>query len=124
MGREGARSTIGRGVGHDFQHHTTILPAIIGIDGMRARMIADLGSIQAAVTWTMDIPGWGRHAIAGYRGLVSITTIVHVASLHIFDPNTGEYVGDLDQLEAMLRDLFKRNPHYNMIVQLTRTTTG
>jgi len=122
-GREDARTELGRSVGHEYEHQTTVMRLHIGMKGVRERMMADLGEIGAAVTWTMAIPGLGRHAIAGYRGLVSIMNNMHKASLHIFDPNVGEYVGELAQLDGILRDLFRRVPAYQGIMELTRTTT-
>jgi hypothetical protein len=123
QGREEARTNLGRTVGHEYEHQTTIMRISVGMTGLRERMMADLDELGAAVTWTMVIPGWGRHAIAGFRGLVSIMNNMHKASLHIFDPNVGEYVGELEQLDGILRDLFRRVPEYQGIMELTRTTT-
>lgn len=121
-GREEARADMGKQLGHDFADQTTIMRVMVGFDGILARMTKDLGAIGSAVTWTMALPGVGRHAIAGYRGLESLTTNMHRASLHIYDPNVGEYVGTLQELNGILRDLFKRIPEYALINELSRTT--
>lgn len=121
-GRVDARADMGRGLGHNFEQQTTIMRRMVGMEGLRRRMSADLDQLGAAVTWTMAMPGAGRHAIAGFRGLESLTSNIHRAALHIFDPNIGEYVGTLQELDPMLRHLFQQIPAYALVSEVSRTT--
>ena len=123
LGRAEARAQMGRGLGHDFEEQTVVLSRCVGVEGMHARMARDLEELGAAVTWTIDVPGWGRHALAGFRGLSSITNNMHRASVHVFDPNIGEYVCEPQQLRAVLRDLFRRDPNYARATEIARMTT-
>ena len=118
-----ARQQMGRRLGHDFEEQTVVMARCVGVDGMHDRMARDLEELGAAVTWTVVVPGWGRHALAGFRGLRSITTNMHAASVHIFDPNIGEYVLEPHQIRAALRDLFKRAPNYGLATEIARMAT-
>ncbi len=124
VGREEARARTGAALGHDFSDQTTVVRVFVGMAGIRDRMARDLANLGDAATWTMALCGAGRHAIAGYRGLTSITSNMHRAALHIFDPNVGEYVGTQQELDGILRDLFRRVPAYELITELSRTIEG
>jgi len=121
QGREAARAQVGARLGHRFEERTVVTESIVGKAGIRATMARDLSEFGAAACWTMEMPGVGRHAIAGYRGLLSMMSNVHAASLHIFDPNLGEYVGGLGELDLILQDLFGRIPMYGLVSELNRT---
>lgn len=122
LGRSEARAQMGRQLGHRFEDQTMVLRAFVGMQGVRARMSDDLDQLGAAATWTMAMPGAGRHAIAGFRGLKSVTSNIHIASLHVFDPNVGEYVGTLQELDGILRHLFQQFPEYALVSEVNRTT--
>lgn len=122
FGRIEARQQMGRRHGHDFEEQTVVAARFVGEAGMHARMARDLEELGTAVTWTIVVPGWGRHALAGFRGLESISTNVHRASVHIFDPNIGEYVCEPHQIRAVLRDLFRRDPNYARVTEIARMT--
>jgi hypothetical protein len=124
LGRNEARRQMGAGLGLDFEEQTTIMRRFNGMAGIRAKLAADLGQIGAAATWSMRFSGGGGHAIAGFRGLVSVTGNMHRASLHIFDPNIGEYAGELDELDAILTDLFAKFPLYATVTEVHRTSEG
>ncbi len=121
-GREEARARMGQRLGHSFEGQTRIMRAFVGFDGMVERMERDLAEPGAAVTWTMALPGMGRHAIAGYHSKESITTNIHRFARHLFDPNVGEIVGNPQEMRAMVRELFRLVPDYNCITELDRTT--
>jgi hypothetical protein len=124
LGREEARRRIGSPLGLAYEDQTTILRACNGMHGIRARLAADLDDIGAAATWTLRFPDGSGHAIAGFRGLVSVLRTVHRASVHIFDPNIGEYAGELADLDPILTDLFAQIPDYATIVEVSRTSEG
>ena len=123
LGRVGARERMGQRLGHDFEEQTMVMSRCVGVEGMHDRMARDLAQFGAAVTWTIDVPGWGRHALAGFRGLTSVTTNLHHASIHIFDPNIGEYVCEPQQIRGVLRDLFRRDTNYTRAASISRLTT-
>ncbi len=124
VGRNQARREVGAGLGLNYEEQTTIMRAFVGMAGIRAKLAADLGRIGAAATWSMRFAGGGGHAIAGFRGLASITANMHRASIHIFDPNIGEYTGELTDLDAILSDLFGRFPLYATVNEVHRTSEG
>jgi len=123
FGRVEARQQMGGRLGHDFDEQTVVMARCVGQEGMEARMARDLETFGAAVTWTIVVPGWGRHALAGFRGLESISTNMHRASVHVFDPNIGEYVCESHQIRAVLSDLFQRDPNYARVSEIARMTT-
>lgn len=122
-GPEQARRDMGQQLGHDFHQHTTIMPALIGQTGLRQRLAADLGQLGAAATWTMRFADGTGHAIAGFYGMISKLANMHQMSLHVFDPNIGEYHGSLRDLDSMLGDLLNRFPLYRTVTEVRRTTT-
>jgi hypothetical protein len=73
-------------------------------------------------TWTLRFFDGTGHAIAGFYGMFSPTGNIHHPRLFLFDPNIGEYRGDLSDLDAMLRDLLTRFPIYLTVVEVRRTT--
>jgi hypothetical protein len=124
VGRDAARREAGARLGLDYEAQTTVMRACVGMVGIRARLAADLGRIGAAATWSMRFAGGGGHAIAGFRGLVPVSGNVHRVSIHVFDPNIGEYAGELGELDAILADLFGRFPLYATVNEVHRTTEG
>ena len=119
-----ARSAMGQRLGHDYEHHTTILPALIGPNAVRARLAADLRYFGAGATWSMRFAGGGGHAIAGFYGIESLAQNMHRARIHIFDPNIGEYVGELRDVDFVLHDLLNKFPLYQTVSEIRRTTDG
>lgn len=124
VGRNEARREVGARLGLDYEEQTTIMRACVGMVGIRAKLASDLGRIGAAATWSMRFTGGGGHAIAGFRGLVSVTGNVHRAVMYIFDPNIGEYVGELSDLDAILTDVFGKFPLYATVNEVHRTSEG
>jgi hypothetical protein len=122
QGPEQARKAMGKQLGHDFQQHTTIVPMLIGPAGIRQRLAADLGKPGVGATWTLRFMDGTGHAIAGYFGMTSKTGNIHTLSLHVFDPNIGEYFGAERDLENMLNDLLNRFPLYQTVIEVRRTT--
>ena len=121
-GPEKARRDMGKQLGHDFQQHTTILPALIGATGIRQRLAADLSGLGVGATWSLRFMDGTGHAIAGFYGMVSVTENMHRISLHVFDPNIGEYSGTQGDLETMIGDLLTRFPEYQALTEIRRTT--
>lgn len=122
QGPEQARRAMGQQLGHDYHQQTTILRAFMSAGELRQRLAGDLGMLGAAVTWSMRFPDDTGHAIAGFRGLLTIMENMHRASLHLFDPNIGEYVGELGELDLMLNDLLNHFPLYRTVQEIRRTT--
>ena len=122
VGPEHARRVMGQQLGHDFHQQTTITRAMMSSAEIRQRLAGDLGTLGAAATWSMRFADGSGHAIAGFRGMLSLMENVHRASLHVFDPNIGEYAGELSDLDTMLRDLLNRFPLYKTVQEIRRTT--
>lgn len=120
VGRVEARTGMARSLGHAYEEQTQVMRGMVGMDGIRKRMADDLRRFGASATWTMQLPGIGRHAVAGYHGLVSLTDNMHQSSIYIFDPNLGEYAGTVQQIDLILRDMFARCPGYVTITDLHR----
>ncbi len=121
-GPEHARRQMGQQLGHDFRQHTTIMPAMLGAAGIRQRLAADLKGFGTGATWSMRFPDDTGHAIAGYYAMITKGTNINIASLRLFDPNIGEYVGGLHDLDSMLADLLTRFPLYLTVCEIRRTT--
>jgi hypothetical protein len=121
-GPEQARRTMGATLGHDYEPKTTLVRAFLSPAEIRGKLAGDLGQIGAVATWSMRFLEGGGHAIAGFRGLVSLSPKMHRASLHVFDPNAGEFTGEAGDLDANLTDLFNRFPIYSRISEIRRTT--
>jgi hypothetical protein len=122
QGPQQARKDMGKQLGHDFEQHTTIMPSMVGATGLRQRLAADLANVGVGATWTMRFPDDTGHAIAGFYGMISQLENMHQLTLYLFDPNIGEYMGGLRDLDAMLRDLLGRFPLYLTVVEVRRTT--
>ena len=54
--------------------------------------------------------------------MVSKLENMHQLTLYLFDPNIGEYMGTLRDLETMIQDLLGRFPLYLTAVEVRRTT--
>jgi hypothetical protein len=117
-----ARRAMGKQLGHDFREHTTIMPAMVGAAGLRQRLAADLAGFGVGATWSLRFPDGTGHAIAGFYGMFTRLGKIHEPRLFLFDPNIGEYKGELSDLDAMLKDLLTRFPIYQMVVEVRRTT--
>src|SRR5436190_18026668 len=113
---------MGQQLGHDFQQHTTVMLAMVGAVGLRQRLAADLAQLGVGATWSLRFPDDTGHAIAGYYGMVSKLENMHQLTLYLFDPNIGEYMGTLRDLETMIQDLLGRFPLYLTAVEVRRTT--
>jgi hypothetical protein len=124
VGRNEARRQVGAGLGLNYEEQTTIMRAFVGMAGIRARLATDLDRTGAAATWSLRFAGGGGHAIAGFRGLIRVTGNMHRASVHIFDPNIGEYAGELTDLDAILADLFGKFALYRTVNEVHRTSEG
>jgi hypothetical protein len=117
-----ARRDMGKQLGHDYREHTTIMPAMVGAVGLRQRLAADLARAGIGATWTLRFADGTGHAIAGFYGIVSPTEKLHYFRLFLFDPNIGEYTGELRDLDSMLKDLLTRFPLYLTVTEVRRTT--
>lgn len=124
LGRFPARAAAGRRVGLDYEEQTTIVRASVGTGGILAKMSADLRGIGAAATWSLRFSGGGGHALAGFCGVTSLTPNMHRQELFVFDPNIGEYKGELSDLSVMLKDIFARVPLYGTVAEVARISAG
>jgi hypothetical protein len=120
LGRDAARAQVAAGVGIDYEQQTTVLKLFVGVEGLRSRLAEDLKRFGAAATWSMRFQGGGGHAIAGFCNIAGQEPIHHM-QMHVFDPNIGEYVGDLGDLDGILTDLFGRFPLYATTTEVHRT---
>lgn len=120
-GREEGRRMVGQQVGLNYHDQTMIMRALIGIRGIREKMAADISRIGAAATWTLRFADGGGHAIAGFCGLSGQQPYMKMR-LHVFDPNIGEYTGELQELDAILNDLLNKFPDYQTITDVHRTS--
>jgi hypothetical protein len=124
LGPQAARTAKGAELGLDYEHQTTIMRLNLSAEEIRARLAADLRPLGGGATWTMRFAKGGGHAIAGFHGIVSLTGNIHQNRYHLFDPNLGEYVGAIQDLDAMLQDLFGRFPIYATTAEIRRATEG
>jgi hypothetical protein len=121
-GREDARRSVGKDRDIDYDPQTTISRLSVGMDGIRAKLSADLTPAGAAGTWSMRFEPEGGHAIAGVNRPQAMRNNMNQLYAHVFDPNIGEYVGPLSILPAILTDLFQKFPLYAKTAEMDRTT--
>ena len=119
-----ARQRVGRPLGLDYEQQTSIMPACIGLRGVRDRLATDLRRLGAATTWSLRFIDGGGHVMAGFSGLTSITENMHRQQVSIFDPNIGEYVGEITDMDDVFRDIFRLIPAYARINEVRRVTVG
>jgi hypothetical protein len=124
VGPVAARQRVGRPLGLDFEQQTSIMPACIGLRGVRERLATDLRPLGAAATWSLRFIDGGGHVMAGFSGLASITENMHRQQISIFDPNIGEYVCAINEMDDVFRDIFRIIPAYARINEVRRVTVG
>jgi hypothetical protein len=122
-GREEARRQVGDRLGLDYNDQTMIMKAPNGMSGIRQKLAADIHFPGAAATWSLRFANGHGHAIAGFCGISGKQPIVKFR-LHVFDPNIGEYIGELQELDEILRDLLNKFPKYSTVEGVHRTTEG
>ena len=49
---------------------------------------------------------------------------MHRQQVSIFDPNIGEYVGEITDMDDVFRDIFRLIPAYARINEVRRVTVG
>jgi hypothetical protein len=125
VGPEDARSTVGQSGGLDFDHQTTIMHTHLRMPEVLSILSRDLQPLGGAAAWSMRFWGGGGHAIAGFHNVVTLIKDVQAQhQYNVFDPNLGEYVGDLSDLSAILSDLFGRFPLYGTTAEIRRAWEG
>ena len=124
LGPVAARQRVGQPLGLDYEQQTSIMPACIGLQGVRDRLATDLRRLGAATTWSLRFIDGGGHVMAGFSGLTSITENMHRQQVSIFDPNIGEYVGEITDMDDVFRDIFRLIPAYARINEVRRVTVG
>jgi hypothetical protein len=124
VGPVAARQRVGQPLGLDFEQQTSIMPACIGLQGVRDRLASDLRRLGAATTWSLRFIDGGGHVMAGFSGLTSITANMHRQQISIFDPNIGEYVCQLNEMDDVFRDIFRLIPAYSRINEARRVSVG
>jgi hypothetical protein len=122
VGAEEALRESGRkqGLGYDMDH-TMIMRKGKPMSEVRARIIDDIKCFDAAANWALELGDQGRHAIAGYCGIVRDGPFGRL-TLHIFDPNFGEFWGDMQEIDGVLEDVLSRAPVYAELTEIWRTT--
>ena len=124
VGPVAARQRMGQPLGLDYEQKTSIMPACIGLQGVRDRLATDLRRLGAATTWSLRFIDGGGHAMAGFSGLTSITENMHRQQISIFDPNIGEYVCQISEMDDVFRDIFRIIPYYSRINEVRRVAVG
>ena len=122
-GRSPARQRVGASVGLQYTDQTMLMRLNIGLDGIRTILRRDLSRPGAAATWSLRFSGGGGHALAGFCGLGGRDPIYHY-QLHVFDPNYGELVGTLQEMDTMLQTLFDAFSLYRTTLHVYRTSEG
>ncbi len=123
-GREEGRRKLGQKLGLDYDPDKTLVERrFVRMEGIRKKIAADIGVVGTGATWTLRFADGSGHAISGFCGIAGQEPILTMR-LHLFDPNIGEYGGQLSELDDMLQDLFTRFPFYQSIVALHRATEG
>lgn len=117
--REAARKHMGKKLGLEFEGLTRVEKRLAGEAGMVTRLERDVETPGASVAWTLAFPA-GRHAIAAVHNMSAVTTNIHRFTLHVFDPNLGEYVGTVQELPAIVADMFRRIPDYKLVTSIDR----
>lgn len=116
---QAARRHLGSAAGAEFDDRTLVEARFVGRPGMVRTMERDLSVPGASILWSLwrfsrgsqKDPGWG-HAIAGFYNLVPVQTNIHSRTIHIFDPNLGEYYGPPHVVPEIVSDMFGRIPLY------------
>ena len=122
IGRFPARAEAGRRMGLDYEEQTTIMRVSVGMSGIFAKLSPDLKRIGAGATWSLRFSNGDGHALSGFSGLTSFTNTMHRQQLYVFDPNIGQYTGAIRDLNDILKDIFKRVPLYNTVVEVSRVS--
>jgi hypothetical protein len=119
-GPERARPAMGASLGHNFDWQTEIMSPWLALADIRDILARDIQPIGAGATWTMRFAA-GGHAIAGFHNIVAgPTDVIHQHRYHVFDPNIGEYEGDIGDLDAILSELFRQFPDYTRTITIRR----
>lgn len=118
--RDAARKHMGKKLGLEFEGLTRVEKRLAGEAGMVSRLARDVEAPGASMSWTLAFPA-GRHAIAAVHNVSSISANIHRFTLHVFDPNLGEYVGTLQELPAIVADMFRRLPDYRLVTAIDRS---
>jgi hypothetical protein len=121
-GREAGRKFLGKGLGMEFEELTRIERRFTGKTGMVLQMQEDLKLPGAKMSWSLLFQGGGAHALAGNHYMEAISTNFHRRSVHVFDPNIGEYVGQVQDIPGIVDDMFRRKPGYNRVDTMERRT--
>jgi hypothetical protein len=124
VGPVAARQRVARPLGLDFEQQTSIMPACIGLQGVRDKLSADLRQMGTATTWSLRFIDGGGHVMAGFSGLVALTSNMHRQQISIFDPNIGEYVCQINEMDGVFRDIFQLIPSYAAINEVRRVSVG
>jgi len=124
VGPVAARQRVARPLGLDFAQQTSIMPACIGLQGVQDKLSADLRQLGAATTWSLRFIDGTGHVMAGFSGLISLSPRMHRQQISIFDPNIGEYVCQISEMNDVFRDIFQLIPSYAAINEVRRVTVG
>jgi hypothetical protein len=110
---------MGRRAGLAMEEQTVVERRLARKTGMVLRIQRDLELPGAGAMWSLQFPV-GAHAIAGRNTFAKVTTNIHVRTIHVFDPNLGEYVGQPHDIPAIVEDMFRRIPAYDAVVTMFR----
>lgn len=119
-GREAGRRFLDKGFGMEFEELTRVERRFTGRTGMVLQIQKDLELPGARMGWSLIFHGRGAHALAGCNNFAEISTNVMQRSVHVFDPNIGEYVGQSQDIPGMVDDMFRRIPGYDRVETMER----
>jgi hypothetical protein len=118
-----AREAMGRTAGLGFEEQTVVERRLAGKTGMVMRMQRDLEPPGAGAMWSLSFP-IGAHALAGRNTFSAVTTNIHIRTIHVFDPNLGEYVGQPQEIPDIVEDMFRRIPAYGSVKEMSRRSVA
>lgn len=95
----------------------------VGKIGMLVRMQHDLQDRDSRVLWGLVGPA-GGHAIAGVNNSGRRQTTMDHQTVHVFDPNNGEFVAQMHELPMVVQDMFKSDPMYDRFTTMKRRSVS
>ncbi|MFN7000698.1 MAG: YopT-type cysteine protease domain-containing protein [Elioraea tepidiphila] len=102
---------------------TVVERSCVGKAGMVRTLERDLAERDARVLWGLVGPD-GGHAIAGVNNSGRTQTTTDRNTLHVFDPNHGEYVLQPQELPAMVEEWHRLSPMYARFTVMKRRSVS
>jgi hypothetical protein len=116
-------SKAGGRFGLSFEEQTVVQPARVGMIGMLRRMQQDLEEPNSRVLWGFAGEP-GAHAIAAVNNSGKDQTTTDRGTIHVFDPNNGEYVFQMQELPMVVQDMHRHCPFYARFAVMKRRSVS